>query len=255
MMTDIFKFNLEHDWIFQDPIDFEYKKYVLLAYLKKIDELIGQNKIYPSFIEISLQLASLQTLIKENIILYTNKKFTSFDDEVLLKELIATPAPKVNEQDKEEIEKVIKYSAKKFYEYFSIFKGYWQLVFETISFSVKRNKKYIESENGYIVYHLKSSNQIFVWEYHLKDSEVIVDDQNINVNLIYDGDKKGLTLNQIINNFSSFSESQKKKTPVVEFKSEKEYPINETLLPLFKRKLVSHIYQSKKFKNIPTIDA
>lgn len=254
-MDEIFKLNLEHDWIFQEPIDFEHKKYILLGYLKKMDDFLGQNKIYPAFIEVSLQLASLQTLIKENILLTTNKKFITYDDEVLLKELIAKPAPKLNDSEKDEVDRIIKYSAKKFYEYFSIFKGYWQMVYEAISFSIKRNKKFYDNKYGYIVYSVKTENQIYVWEYTLSDTEPIADEQNIKLNLIYNGNKKDLTLNQIIENFSLLTEIQRKKAPVYEFKSEKEYPINETLLPLFKRRLVSHIYQSKKFKNIPIIEA
>ena len=105
------------------------------------------------------------------------------------------------------------------------------------------------------MYHTKSDDQIYVWEYILSDTEPVGDEQNIQVKQIFNGTKKGLTLNQILDNFSSFTESQKKKTPVYDFKSEKEYPINETLLPLFKRKLIGYIYQSKKFKNLPSIEA
>lgn len=254
-MEEVFKLSLEPDWIFKDPIDYEHKKYILLAYLKKMDDFLGQNKIYPAFIEVSLQLASLQTLIKENVLLSTNKKFETFDDEVLLKELIARPAPKLSEHEKEEVERIIKYSSKKFYEYFSIFKGYWQMVYETISHTIKRNKKYFDYKFGYIIYHTNIDNQVYVWEYTLSDADPIGDEQNIKVNLIYNGPKKGLTLNQIIDNFSSYEDFQKKKAPVYDFKSEKEFPVNETLLPLFKRKLVGYVYQSKKFKTLPTIQA
>jgi hypothetical protein len=254
-MEEVFKLNLDSDWIFQDPIDFEHKKYILLGYLKKMDDILGQNKIYPAFIEVSLQLASLQTLIKENIILSTNKKFLTYDDEVLLKELIAKPAPKVSDHEKEEVDRIIKYSAKKFYEYFSIFKGYWQMTYEIITHTIKRNKKYFDYKYGYLIYYTNTDNQVYVWEYTLADAEPIGDEQNIKVNLIYNGPKKGLTLNQIIDNFSSYSDTQKKKAPVYDFKSEKEFPVNETLLPLFKRKLVGHVYQSKKFKTLPTIQA
>ena len=34
------KFMMETDWVFQEPIDFEHKRYVLLAYFKKVDELL-----------------------------------------------------------------------------------------------------------------------------------------------------------------------------------------------------------------------
>ena len=46
-MEEVFKLSLDHDWIFQEPIDYEHKKYVLLGYLKKMDDILGQNKIYP----------------------------------------------------------------------------------------------------------------------------------------------------------------------------------------------------------------
>jgi hypothetical protein len=44
------KFMMETDWLFQEPIDFEHKKYVLLAYFKKVDDSLMENKIYPTFI-------------------------------------------------------------------------------------------------------------------------------------------------------------------------------------------------------------
>jgi hypothetical protein len=64
--------------------------------------------------------------------------------------------------------------------------------------------------------------------------------------LIYEGNKKELSLNKVIEQYSSFTERESKIAPVFDFKSTKEYPIDETLLPLFKRRLLAHIYQSKK---------
>ena len=37
---------MQTDWMFQNPVDFEHKKYVLLSYCKKLDEYLNENKIY-----------------------------------------------------------------------------------------------------------------------------------------------------------------------------------------------------------------
>jgi hypothetical protein len=50
-------FELDPEWIYQDPIDFEHKKYKLLAYLQKCDKRFDELKIYPDFVDaISVQI-------------------------------------------------------------------------------------------------------------------------------------------------------------------------------------------------------
>ena len=240
------KFIMETDWLFQEPIDFEHKKYVLLAYFKKVDELLLENKIYPTFIELSLHLASLQTLVKEKVILSTNKTFLSCDDEVLLKELTAKAIPRLNTEENTELQKIIQHSATQFLDYFSAVKSYWTAIYESIDMIVKRNKKYLTKPKGYMVYTHSNNNHIHVWEYTMNELAPNIDEYNIMINLIYEGNKKELSLNKVIEAHSTFTEKESKVAPVFDFKSTKEYPIEETLLPLFKRRILAHIYQSKK---------
>ena len=80
-------FKLNPEWLLKEPIDFEYNKYTLLDYLQKCEKGFDKLEIYPDFVELSLHLANLQSLVKENTLLLTNKKFESCDDEILLKEL------------------------------------------------------------------------------------------------------------------------------------------------------------------------
>jgi hypothetical protein len=240
------KFMMETDWVFQEPIDFEHKKYVLLAYFKKVDDLLLQNKIYPTFIELSLHLASLQTLVKEKVILSTNKTFLSCDDEVLLKELTAKSIPELNTEEKLELQKIVHHSATQFLDYFSVVKSYWATIYESIDMTIKRNRKYLTKPKGYIVYTHTNHNHIHVWEYQINELAPNIDEYNIKISLIYEGNKKELSLNKVIEQYSSFTERESKIAPVFDFKSTKEYPIDETLLPLFKRRLLAHIYQSKK---------
>ena len=80
-------FKLKPDWMFSQPIDFEYNKYTLLDYIQKCEKSFDDFKIYPDFVEVSLHLANLQSLMKERTLLLTNKKFEHPDDEILVKEL------------------------------------------------------------------------------------------------------------------------------------------------------------------------
>ena len=41
--------SLNKNWFIDGWIDFEYKKYELLAYLQKVDQLFNQTKLYPYF--------------------------------------------------------------------------------------------------------------------------------------------------------------------------------------------------------------
>jgi hypothetical protein len=187
------------------------------------------------------------------MILFTDKDFKSIDDEVLLKELLVKHCPELTDEELKEMDKIIKFSATKFFEYFSILKSYWSLAYDTISLSIKRNKKYLKSNSGYMTYYHKQDNRICVWEYFIDSEDKMIGENITNVNLIYEGNKKELTLNQIISNFSQFSEKQKKYSPVFELKSTDEYPLNETLLPLFKRKILSYIFQSIRLEDMKKI--
>ena len=45
-------FTLSNNWITEGTIDFEYKKYMLLAYLRDIDACFKDEKLYPPFADL-----------------------------------------------------------------------------------------------------------------------------------------------------------------------------------------------------------
>ena len=69
------------------------------------------------------------------------------------------------------------------------------------------------------------------------------------VNLIYSDVKNDLTIPKIVSTFSRWNVDGGTKMPVVEMLSVGDFPINETLLPLFKRKLISYIDQKQLIEN------
>ena len=81
------EFLMNTDWMFEKPIDREHKEYKLLSYFQKMGEKLDKMELYPGFIELSLHLATVQTLLKDKKLLYTTKRFLSVDDELLVKDL------------------------------------------------------------------------------------------------------------------------------------------------------------------------
>jgi hypothetical protein len=59
-------FKLDPEWMLKKPVDFEFNKYTLLDYLQKCENRFNNLEIYPDFVELSLHLANIQSLVKEN---------------------------------------------------------------------------------------------------------------------------------------------------------------------------------------------
>jgi hypothetical protein len=128
-------FKLNPEWMYKEPIDFEYNKYTLLGYLQKCEKSFENLEIYPDFVELSLHLANVQSIIKENTLLLTEKKFESCDDEILLKELYTKKPRKLSEDEEDELDKTIKFSGPKLFDAFNIAKSIWNIAFESIDLS------------------------------------------------------------------------------------------------------------------------
>jgi hypothetical protein len=238
------EFVMETDWLFEKPIDQEHKEYKLLSYFQKMGEKLDNMELYPGFIEISLHLASIQTLIKDKKLIYTDKKFDTIDDELLVKDLKIKQIPEMNQEESQEFNSILKFSAPRMMEYFNIAKSVWAVVFDTIEVKIKKNKKNLLTNKGYFFYYEKKTNNLYVWEYNVTPASRGSMEKKTLVNLIYSEPKGKLTIPKIINTLSQWSDEAERSTlPVFEMKCSDIFPINETLLPLFKRKLISYVNQ------------
>lgn len=233
------KFILDTNWIFQDPIDYEHKQYVLLAYFQKMADNFNRFELYPYFIEISLHLANIQTISKENLIVTTEKKFKSNDDELLITDLNFRELPQLNSEQEEELKKIIVFSAPKFQDYFNIAKSVWTLVYESTHVSIKKNKKNLYNQNGYFYYII--NNDFYLWEYELTKSNKNSYETKSEARLVTKQKIKDENINEIL----TINIPRGTKTnPIFECVSNEDFPIEETLLPIFKRKIISYILQS-----------
>jgi hypothetical protein len=248
-------FRLNPEWMFKEPIDFEYNKYTLLGYLQKCEQRFENFEIYPDFIELSLHLANLQSLLKENTLLLTEKKFEDCDDEILLKELYPKTPPKLEKDEQEELDKTVRYSTSKIFDAFNLGKSIWNVAYDTIHIALKKNRENIDSGLGFAVYYDKKEDEVYVWEYNIKKSKKSNVNSKNYINLIYNGTPKKTTISNIIEENTTWKENDLYKTqPVFEVKCEQKYPMKETLVPMIRRKIMSYIFQIVNLKKMEGFD-
>lgn len=243
------EFLMETDWMFEKPIDREYKEYKLLSYFQKMGDKLDKLELYPGFIELSLHLMNVQALMRDHKIIYTDKKLTNIDDEIMVKDLKFKEIPIMSEQESQEFKKILMYSAPRIMEYFNIAKSVWTIVFDSLDMKIKRNKKNILHPKGFF-YFIDHEKKHYVWEYTIKQETRYNPQQMTKVKLIYQDQINELTIPKIINTFSTFESIDKKTGPIFLMTSKDIFPINETLLPMFKRRIAGIISQTKKYEQI-----
>jgi len=238
-------FKLSPDWMFSQPLDFEYNKYTLLSYIQKCEQNFEDFKIYPDFVELSLHLANVQSLFKEKTLLFTNKKFESCDDEILMKELIPHRISNLSNEEDKELEKTLVFTSDKLMDVFNIGKSIWSIVYESTDVEIKKNKKNLNTGLGYVYVGFKSSRTVYLWEYSIKKIKGTKNDGKIYLNLIWQGNPEGKRITTVINENTTWSDLQYQKSlPVFEIHSNENFPFDATLVPMIKRKLLSYILQS-----------
>ena len=249
-------FKLNPEWMLKEPVDFEYNKYTLLDYLQKCEERFNKLAIYPDFVELSLHLANIQSLGSENTLLLTNKKFESCDDEILVKELLAKKPRALTKEEEQELDKTIRYSGGKLFDAFNMAKSIWNMAYDTLEVSLKKNKKSISGGLGYVFFHKRDDNKVMVWEYQIKRPKGDNTNSKTYLNLIYEGIPNDLTLTNIIETSSTWTEIEGYKSfPIFEARASQIFPMEETLIPILKRKIMSYVFQIVNFEKINNFDS
>jgi len=231
MRKNKLKFVMDTDWIFDGVIDAEQKQYVLLGYFQKLNKQLEEMKVYPMFTEITLHLANVQNIIKNNKILYTDKKLTSYDDELTFIDLKTKDLPPLKVTELNELKIILEYSLSKLQDYFDIIKSIWTVVYDTIEIVSIYNEDNLTSKKGY--FYTKSNQIIKIWEYNIRK---------------YKGYNTFNIEEKLENDLLKHIHSIDNKLPSFYLHCEKDVPMEETLIPLFKRKVMSYVLQTKNLR-------
>jgi hypothetical protein len=244
-------FKLNPEWMFKEPLDFEYNKYTLLDYLQKCEKGFDKMEVYPDFVELSLHLANLQSIVKEKTLLLTNKKFESCDDEILVKELIAKKPRELSEEEENELNETIKFSGSRLFDAFNMAKAIWNIAYDSVDVQIKKNKAGLISGSGYIFYYQKDTESLFVWEYQIKKPKTDNQNNKTYINLIYNGPVDELTMTNIIDTFSTWNTTDfYHNLPIFEMKCSQKLPMEQTIVPIMKRKIMAYVFQVVNFEKM-----
>lgn len=239
-----YDFIMDTDWVFQGILDAEQKQYVLLDYFQKLNKYFDEMKVYPMFIELSLHLGNMQTLSTQNKLLYTDKIFKTPDDELLLSDLKLKDIPVLTDEEVVELKNIIKNCQPQIHDYFNFAKSLWTVVFDSITIKTKKNKSNIKNKIGFFYYN--DGETTYVWKYTTKKVYKVKNQVRTDLTLIFKDKLNDLTISEVISKFSkTYEKNNEIDSPVFEVICSNVFPLEETLLPIFKRKVLSLVNQKE----------
>lgn len=231
---------LSHNWLTEGLIDFEYKKYMLLAYLQGVKSNFDEKKLYPHLSDLVFHYQNLLT-IKDNKKLMqehfptklTDADFTNLklgyekmvqDDELMneLEDIITFSIPKFKEQLAE---------GKDIYEYLES-----KMVIAPVGLSA------LHSDEGYLLLRQYTCTDTLIYEYRMTIFTQ-ADEKYRGIHLNYVESKS----RSFMNTYENIKAELVKRNPtlpnpatyVIETKTYA--PLNESMLPIAKRVLVKYI--------------
>jgi hypothetical protein len=234
--------SLSKNWITEKLIDFEYKKYLLLAYLQQVSGQFDETRLYPSLSELIEHYKNVVSLRENKKSLYdsfpermSNADFTSF--KIIYEKILE------DDQLMQEIENILEFSIPQFEKYLADGKKIYDLVEGNLHIAPVGIMPLNPSE-GYILLKNGGTKETQVYEYQISIFEQSTEKyRGIYTYYICSYEK---TLTNTFENIKSELIRYHKKLPnpatyVIE--AEIQLPLEETLLPMAKRSLVKFVAQ------------
>lgn len=232
--------SLSENWITEHLMDFEYKKYVLLGYLKQVKEHFEEQKLYPDFAELIAHYKNLIQLKNNAHLLENNfkKNLKGFDFNNM--RLVYDDAQN-NDEILDELKQIIQFSepliAKEIHKGRDIFDFAEQhILIDHIGLLP------IYKNEGYFLLLPHQSKQVYAYNYSF--SKVNLLQQEVyGLNTTYFSTYT-LSLSKPVDKVKHEIIEANPEFPnpaVYLFKAKTSLPNNETFLPISKRLLYKHV--------------
>ncbi len=231
---------LPKDWITKGHLDFEYKKYILLAYLKNVHKHFNQQRLYPFLSDLMKNYHSLIGLKKQKEAVYEN--FPERIKKVDLEQLIIEYEKIIDEEEyMEEIASIIEFALPKIKKHLKEGHDLKAFVEENLHIAPVGLVS-LYKEEGYILLRHGGAQKAIVFEYQVALYEKAkekyrtikmqyVSEYTKSINYTYEAIKKDL-----IRTYRRFANPA---TYVVE--TDLTFPLEATLLPVAKKKLARYL--------------
>lgn len=231
---------LSQNWFTEGLIDFEFKKYILLAYLQDINQYFHKNKLYPQLSELIFHYNNL-LLFRDNKETLQNNFPERLTDADFNKLKLSYEKIIGNDAIMQEIENIINYSISEMSESLKEGREIYEFVEEQLSISPVGLIPLFPME-GYLFIRDGKNADTKVYEYQITIFESQAEKfRGIHTRFLCSYQKN------FINTFESIKIDLLRNNPklpnpaVYAAETELTFPINETLLPIAKRSLVKYI--------------
>lgn len=232
--------SLSETWFADGYIDFEQKKYALLAYLQRINRYFNENKLYPQLADVVFHYNNLVAFKENKQFLQQQfpKRLTAVNMErlqLLYEQMIA------DDELMQELETIIQYAIHKMNGTIKEGAEIYEFVEDSLDISPVGLIP-LDSQEGYFFLCDGSHRQTLVYEYRLSIFERH-DEKYRGIHTQY----IDTYVKDIVHSCEHIKTSlikQRKKLPnpaVYRVDTKLVFPVEETLLPIAKRSLVKYI--------------
>ena len=232
--------SLNRNWLTEKHIDFEYKKYLLLAYLKKVSESFVENKLYPhlsQLIDHYRNLISVRSGKQELYEQFTERMTSAdFQNFKLIYEKIVEDSKVMKE-----IEATVNFSIPKFEQYLNEGKEIYEFIeshIEIIPIGIVP----LHTDEGYMFLKNSGKSETNVYEYKITFFKN-ADEKLRAINTNYLCSYKDSAANTFENIKAELVKYHKKLPNPATYAVESKLviPIQETFLPMAKRIIVKYV--------------
>lgn len=235
--------NLSKDWITSGLIDFEYKKYVLLAYFQKVKASFDEQKLYPFLSDLYFHYKNLIELKEKKQLIY--EKFPQKISKADFEKLKITYQKMINDSDvMKELQDIADYAEPLFKRALDKGRGLYEEIEDRTEIqSVGVVPLYANEGYFFIQREPEQSTRIFKYSITMFENN---EDVYRGINAEYLGVEQYQLSNTFehmkLNLIRTYKQMPNPATYLIRIKDL--YPLEESVMPIAKRLLVRYINNS-----------
>ena len=135
-------------------------------------------------------------------------------------------------------------------------KSIWNMAYDAVTISIKKNKQSLAGGVGYIFYYDKEDGRLYVWEYQIRKTKGDEVNNKTYLTQIYKDEPRDITLSTLIDEYSTWKDlGDHHDFPVFEMKTTHRFPLDATLVPIMKRKVMAYVFQLVNLEKIKNFDS
>lgn len=231
---------LSETWFAEGYIDFELKKYTLLAYLQEVNKYFNESKLYPQLSDLIFHYNNLVAFKENKKFLQEHfpKKFTGMQMEklqMLYEQMIE------DDDLMKELEEIIQYSEQKMKNTISSGVELYEFIEERININPVGIIP-LDTQEGYFFLCTTARKDMLVYHYRLSIFEKHDEKyRSIKTSYVNSWHKNFINTREHIKSELIRYRRQLPNPAVYSIEIALSFPIDETLLPIAKRSLVKYI--------------